>query len=182
MSVGRRASMRSVDRGRTLVLLLLGICLFVRPAPARAEDDILTIGKSALYGAATGLLLGAATALVVDSGDRDDAIRWGIVIGTFGGFGYGVYKVSREEDEDDFFGALRDGRAPWAGFGNDAPSSLRTLPRPPRDLALAWSRTVEPRLVFEPIPEHISTEPPVRTGERGETAVASGPIRARTDP
>jgi hypothetical protein len=86
-------------------------------APARAQDssnDLLVIAKSSLLGGLVGLVLGGVTALVVDSDDRDDAVRWGIVLGTFGGFGYGVYTVSTGGD-DDFFGALPpDGSSPMS--------------------------------------------------------------------
>ena len=50
------------------------------------ENSILTVAKDALYGAGTGLLLSAVTSLVVSKDSRGDVLRWGVVIGTFGGF------------------------------------------------------------------------------------------------
>ena len=54
---------------------------------------VVTIGKSTLYGGATGLLLGLALALVVDE-STGDIMRWSFVTGTFGGFLIGVYHVA----------------------------------------------------------------------------------------
>lgn len=118
---------------------------------ARAQDDILLIGKSALYGAATGLLLGGVTALVVDSNDRGDAVRWGIVLGTFGGFAYGIYKVSRG-DEDMFlrhpaasgFGEARDADRPSALFAG----RLTELSRPPLAQAVGWKLATRPAITY----------------------------------
>lgn len=57
------------------------------------ENPMITIGKSTLYGAGTGLLLGLALTLVVDE-DTGDVIKWSFVGGTFGGFLVGVYHVA----------------------------------------------------------------------------------------
>lgn len=57
------------------------------------ENPVLTIGKSTLYGAGTGLLLGLALTLVVDE-DTGDVLKWSFVGGTFGGFLIGVYHVA----------------------------------------------------------------------------------------
>lgn len=71
-------------------------------AQARSENKILLLAKTAVYGGLTGLLLGGVAALVVDSDSRDDAVRWGVVLGTFGGFAYGIYTLSTSDDEDFF--------------------------------------------------------------------------------
>ncbi|MCG8605855.1 hypothetical protein MJD09_12760 [bacterium] len=58
-----------------------------------SENPVITIGKSTLYGGATGLLLGLALSLVVDE-DTGDIVKWSFVGGTFGGFLLGVYHVA----------------------------------------------------------------------------------------
>jgi hypothetical protein len=77
---------------------------FVPPARADEAGNLLTVAKTTLFGGLIGLVLGGVTALVVDSDNRDDAVRWGIVIGSFGGFGYGIWAISQQSG-DDFFGA-----------------------------------------------------------------------------
>lgn len=57
------------------------------------ENPVITIGKSTLYGAATGVLLGLALTLVVDE-PTGDVLKWSFVGGTFGGFILGVYHVA----------------------------------------------------------------------------------------
>jgi len=117
---------QAIRRTGSALSLALILTLAQSPwAPARAQDssnDLLIIAKSSLLGGLVGLVLGGVTALVVDSDDRDDAVRWGIVIGTFGGFGYGVYTVSTGGD-DDFFGAL-----PSDGSASRTMSWQRPLP------------------------------------------------------
>jgi len=87
---------------RGLAVAALGGMLALSPlprlgaAPARADGGLVTVLKDGLYGGATGLLLGAVIALVVDSDHRDDSVRWGIVLGTFGGCAYGIYDVSQD--------------------------------------------------------------------------------------
>ncbi|MCA9729083.1 MAG: hypothetical protein KC729_15435 [Candidatus Eisenbacteria bacterium] len=104
--MGFRPGTRRVTAVVALTLMLAG---FAPPlvSTAHAEDastPLLTIAKSSLLGGLVGLVLGGVTALVVDSDKRDDSVRWGIVLGTFGGFAYGIYAVSQHSD-DDFFGA-----------------------------------------------------------------------------
>ncbi len=65
----------------------------VRVVRSGQENPVVTIGKSTLYGGATGLLLGLALALVLEQ-DTGDIIRWSFVSGTFGGFLVGVYHVA----------------------------------------------------------------------------------------
>lgn len=92
---------REIPR-RAITLLLAGLLGFgagpARPAAAQ-ENKILTATKSALYGCAAGLLLGGAASLVVSEADRDNVIRWGVVIGTFGGFAYGIYDTQGRSGE-----------------------------------------------------------------------------------
>ncbi|MBU1700737.1 MAG: hypothetical protein KJ970_01645 [Candidatus Eisenbacteria bacterium] len=89
--------MSNNTRVATLALILI---FFIGTLPldlfaARAEEPMLTITKNTLYGALTGLVLGGTLTLVVDEEKRDDVVRWGVVIGTFGGFGFGLYTASR---------------------------------------------------------------------------------------
>lgn len=97
-------------RRRAVSLVVLG-ALLSGPAVASADDStIIQISKSTVYGGLLGLLLGSAVAIVVEE-DRDEPIRWGLVIGVFGGFAYGVYAAST--GRDDFF--LREGSSPETG-------------------------------------------------------------------
>jgi hypothetical protein len=111
-------------RSTTLRLCVIGSVLLGAAAvpptgalQAAQENAILSITKNALYGGAAGMLLGGVTALVVHEGSRDDAIRWGIVLGTFGGFAYGIYDQSRHPSEYSLrFGA--EERPPSAAVRN----------------------------------------------------------------
>ncbi len=57
------------------------------------ENPMVTIGRSTMYGAGTGLLIGLALSLVVDE-DTDDIMKWSFVGGTFGGLAIGFYHVA----------------------------------------------------------------------------------------
>jgi hypothetical protein len=86
----------SVRSGVATVLVALLVLGLFPVTPARANDNpIVEVATSALYGAATGLLLGGVLTLVVDSQHRDDVVRWGVVTGTFGGFAFGIYQITR---------------------------------------------------------------------------------------
>ncbi|MFN0151356.1 MAG: hypothetical protein ACKVU1_11695 [bacterium] len=108
---GERGGAHDDPRGRTRLAscALCGVIVFalllagapgvpVRQAHA-GDKGMASIGKNAIYGALTGLLLGGVVALVSDEDSRDDAIRWGVVIGTFGGVAYGIYDVSKGDDQ-----------------------------------------------------------------------------------
>jgi hypothetical protein len=60
------------------------------------ENPVKVVAKSIFWGAVAGLALGGAIAIVADE-DQEDYIKWGFVIGTFGGFGYGIYHVATRE-------------------------------------------------------------------------------------
>jgi hypothetical protein len=122
--VGRPYAGAKIDTHYELPFRRIGCALalalaltFAQIAPvARAQDssnDLLVIAKSSLLGGLLGLVLGGVTALVVDSEKRDDSVRWGIVLGTFAGFGYGVYTVTTDRDDDDFFGAIPENAGSW---------------------------------------------------------------------
>ncbi len=106
----------------------------VGATPARAEGGLVTVLKDGLYGGATGLLLGAVVALVVDSKHRDDSVRWGIVLGTFAGCAYGIYDVSTSEF------SLRpiEGDDPLAGAID--PAHARIVSGEPHGATLAFPR------------------------------------------
>lgn len=80
-----------------IVLITLGVNSAaqaqVTVVRAGQENPVITIGKSTLYGGATGLLLGLALTLVIDE-DTGDVIKWSFVGGTFGGFLLGIYHVA----------------------------------------------------------------------------------------
>jgi hypothetical protein len=83
------------------LLCIVPLVLMSWPAasPAQAGGErILDVAKNAVYGGATGLLLGGVLTLVVPVDKRDDVVRWGVVIGTFVGFGYGLYEARGEKD------------------------------------------------------------------------------------
>jgi hypothetical protein len=82
-----------------LTLTLLGGSFTLPAEAAERETRLLSITKTTIYGALLGGILGLASALVVRDGYEDDAVRWGIVAGAFGGFAYGI--TTPEEDEWD---------------------------------------------------------------------------------
>lgn len=66
----------------------------VRVERRGAENPMVEVYRSTLYGGLVGLLLGGAVALATEDDDQDgDVIRWSIVAGTFFGFAYGLYHV-----------------------------------------------------------------------------------------
>lgn len=82
---------------RKIALVLLPFLMISACSAGRSlarENPMLVLLKNAVYGSACGLLLGGVLTLVVDSDDRGDVVRWGIVVGTFSGFGYGIYELS----------------------------------------------------------------------------------------
>jgi len=58
-----------------------------------AENPMVTIGKSTLYGSGTGLLLGLALTLIINN-DSDDVFRWSFAAGTLSGFTLGIMHVT----------------------------------------------------------------------------------------
>lgn len=90
---------------RLLWMLVSAVLSFSVLAPAAraavnierqgAENPVLEVAKSTVFGALGRLVLGGAIALVSNSNDNDgDIIRWSVVGGTFLGFGYGIYHVA----------------------------------------------------------------------------------------
>jgi len=89
----------------------------------RSESNpMVEIFKSTIYGALAGLVVGGAIELIQDDGDGE-AVRWGMVSGTFLGLGVGIYYVvSRPKVR----GALLEGD--MGGFAFRAP--VPTIERP----------------------------------------------------
>jgi hypothetical protein len=81
-----------------LVPFVLGSGIVTKPAWAD-DNKILEVAKCTIYGGATGLLVGGVLTLVVKDDNRDDVVRWGVVIGTFGGLAYGLYDVSKQKED-----------------------------------------------------------------------------------
>ena len=84
-------------------LLALALVLAAAPRPARAavdvtrsgaENPMVEVARSTLYGGLAGLMLGGALALVTD-GDDSEKVKWGFAGGTFFGFGFGLWHVTR---------------------------------------------------------------------------------------
>lgn len=137
--------MREIHRtpgGRMVAMatvLAQAALLSLSPAPAQASDNgVLQVMKSALYGGVAGLLLGGVLTLVVDSDSRDDVVRWGVVLGTFGGFAYGIYDLSSGSSEF----TLHPAACPGPGSEN---GDLAWSPPPQGALALG-------RTELEPVP------------------------------
>jgi hypothetical protein len=61
-----------------------------------AENPMVEIFRSTIYGALAGVVVGGAIALATDGSDGDeDVMRWSIVTGTAVGLAYGIYWVNR---------------------------------------------------------------------------------------
>ncbi len=74
------------------------ILLLAAPRCRGASDPLLVVTKDTLLGAVTGLILGGTLTLVIDDDSKKaETVRWGVVIGTFAGFGFGIYHASRGE-------------------------------------------------------------------------------------
>jgi MFS family permease len=58
-----------------------------------SENGMVEIARSTMYGALAGFIVGGAIALAAKD-DSGEPLRWGIVVGTFAGLGYGVYQVA----------------------------------------------------------------------------------------
>jgi hypothetical protein len=114
-------------------------------SPAQAGGErILTVAKDAVYGGATGLLLGGVLTLVVPSESRDDMVRWGVVIGTFAGFGYGLYETRGHGDEfSERVRARADARllARRASVSEAAIAPARTAAGPRGSVPACWAPT-----------------------------------------
>jgi hypothetical protein len=113
-------------RTRLWGLILAGL-LLLRPATAGAAEPLITILKNMLLGGAVGTILGGSVTLVVHEEARADAVRWGAVIGTFGGFTLGVMLALRGED-DLFARAVTESPAPREASPATFPAAPPLLP------------------------------------------------------
>ena len=57
-----------------------------------AENPMVEVFRSTVYGALAGLVVGGAISLAAENGG--EPVRWGIVIGTFAGLGAGIHYVA----------------------------------------------------------------------------------------
>ena len=56
-------------------------------------NPMVEVARSTIYGAIAGTVLGLAAALVIEDGD--EVVKWGFVLGTFGGFFWGLSYASK---------------------------------------------------------------------------------------
>jgi hypothetical protein len=93
-------------RRSVLALAALALLLALPSRPVRAavnversgaENPVLEVAKSTIYGGLAGLVVGGAIALVTET-DDGEVVKWGFVSGTFLGLGFGIYHVSRRPE------------------------------------------------------------------------------------
>jgi hypothetical protein len=142
-------------------------------SPAQAGGErIVTVAKDAVYGGATGLLLGGVLALVLPSEKRDDAIRWGVVVGTFAGFGYGLYESQGPQDGfSELVRTRADARlqARRARMNASALASARTTTTPGGPIPARWVPAI--RLLESPRCWKTEERPePATGGANGRTS------------
>lgn len=88
---------------KSIQVLMLAACLCALLAPAAqaavdvqrqgSENSMVEVARSTFYGALAGTVVGSAIALVAE-GDGEP-VKWGFVLGTFAGLGYGLYQVNQ---------------------------------------------------------------------------------------
>ncbi len=76
-----------------------------------AENPVMEIARSTFWGATAGTLIGLAIT-VADKGDSGEPVRWGFVLGTFGGLAAGIYFVAQRPQPSSLLELKRDGFAP----------------------------------------------------------------------
>ena len=89
------------------VLLVAALACAAAPPPVHAavnverqgaENPMVEVARSTIYGGLAGLMLGGAFALIDDSHSDADALKWGFAAGTFVGFGVGIISVLRRPE------------------------------------------------------------------------------------
>ncbi len=84
----------------TSALMLASASLDRTPAEAAMmyydDNPVVEVARSTMWGAIGGTILGLAAALVVEDGG--EAVKWGFVAGTFGGFIWGVVYATGRSD------------------------------------------------------------------------------------
>jgi len=119
---------------RILVPALAAVLLFSLAAPALAavnverrgdENPMVEVARSTMYGALAGTLIGSALALASDS-NGGSAVKWGFVVGTFAGAGFGLYTVATRPQPSAVL-EWKDGRFAGGGLAalEAAPGSVR---------------------------------------------------------
>lgn len=78
-----------------------------------AENPVLEIARSVFWGATAGTIIGLAISVAAD-GSSGEPVRWGFVLGTFGGLATGIYFVSQRPQPASLLELKRDGLAPGA--------------------------------------------------------------------
>ena len=78
-----------------------------------AENPVMEIARAVFWGATAGTIIGLAISLVQD-GSSGEPVRWGFVLGTFGGLGAGIYFVSQRPQPASLLELRHDGLAPGA--------------------------------------------------------------------
>lgn len=89
---------------KRLLSILLAACLGLGPLAATAhaqvrverhgaENPMVEVFKSTIYGGLAGLLVGGAIEWASED-SNGDAVKWGFITGTFVGLGFGLYWVS----------------------------------------------------------------------------------------
>jgi hypothetical protein len=141
---------------RAALLAALTLLPLALPAPSRAQvyeerhgeaNPLVEIFKSTIYGALAGLVVGGAIELAAEGDTEGEALRWGIVGGTFLGLGYGIYHVASRPNP---IGAMLEGGggelalrvpAPAVGPARAAPVALSSVfppePSPPLEVRVA---------------------------------------------
>lgn len=98
---------------RILCAALAALLLTTASArPARADNQFNEVAKTTVLGAAAGLVVGSAIAWLADDGEP---VKWGFVIGTFGGLAYGVSHANRSSAS---LIELRDGHIGTGGMAS----------------------------------------------------------------
>ncbi len=137
------------------LMLILG-CGLLSHSCASAAEPLMVVLKDTLLGGTTGLVLGGTLSLVLDDDSRSEAVRWGVVIGTFGGFAVGVAVAARSEG--DFLAEATAAGEPLTGWAalrcsvaraqadlRNTPSCAR-CPVDPRDAPRGMARVRVPLL------------------------------------
>jgi hypothetical protein len=168
---------RCLIHHRISILLFIVILLplvareTVAPPPATAgssERRLLSITKTTVYGAILGGILGLASALVVRDGYEDDAIRWGVAVGTFSGFLYGAFS---HEESDEF--SLETRRVPGGFMRSPDRPALLNPGWEERPGTPSFARGSDPRADRVGVPSGLDRPPTVAPGDAGQ-AVLSG--------
>lgn len=109
---------------RFALVVVMAAFLFTSLAPrpaAASNNDFNEVAKTTAFGALGGLLVGSAVALLADDGEP---VKWGFVIGTFGGLIYGVSHLDRSSAS---LMEIRDGHFATGGLAaiDAAPGAVK---------------------------------------------------------